>query len=167
MLCNNRSGIHPIRLAKYSNDYFLVECDARTLGGQWTLIQRRQDGTVDFYRTWDEYVLGFGRIEGEFFIGLEKLYALTHYDGPQELLVVLRHNQKTRYAKYSNFVIGNADENYALKALGEYSGDAGDSLRYHLKSKFTTKDRDYDSNHTFNCAGRYMGAWWYKNCHRR
>ena len=30
--------------------------------GGWTLIQRRQDGNVNFHRTWDEYVEGFGDV---------------------------------------------------------------------------------------------------------
>ena len=39
---------------------FRVYCDM-TNGG-WTLIQKRQDGSVNFYRPWDEYVAGFGDI---------------------------------------------------------------------------------------------------------
>ena len=39
---------------------FRVYCDM-TNGG-WTLIQRRQDGSVNFHRSWDEYVEGFGDV---------------------------------------------------------------------------------------------------------
>lgn len=48
----------------------------------WTLIQRREDGSVDFYKTWDEYKKGFGHLEGEFWLGLEHIYQLTNQGKP-------------------------------------------------------------------------------------
>lgn len=38
--------------------------------------QKRFDGSVDFYRSWSDYVNGFGSISGEYWLGLEKLYRL-------------------------------------------------------------------------------------------
>ncbi|KNC22450.1 hypothetical protein FF38_06947, partial [Lucilia cuprina] len=148
------------------NDQFLVECDVKTQGGDWLLIQRRQDGSVDFFRNWTEYQKGFGKIDGEFFIGLDKLHALTNNNGPQELLIVLEDKNETRHAKYSHFVVGNESEFYALQHLGVYSGDAGDSLNFHLGYKFSTKDQDNDNRDELNCAEFYTGAWWYNNCHQ-
>jgi hypothetical protein len=39
-----------------------VWCDMSN--GEWRLIQRRQGGSVDFYKDWDEYVDGVGTIIG-------------------------------------------------------------------------------------------------------
>lgn len=36
-----------------------VYCDMATAGGGWTVLQRRQDGTTDFHRTWKEYKMVF------------------------------------------------------------------------------------------------------------
>ena len=41
-------------------------CDTTNGGGGWLVVQRRQDGSVDFNRNWVEYEDGFGKLTGEF-----------------------------------------------------------------------------------------------------
>ncbi|XP_075168559.1 ficolin-2-like [Haematobia irritans] len=128
------------------------------------VIQRRMDGSIDFYRTWDEYKIGFGNSSGEFFIGLEKLHQITT-SRPHELLIVMEDWEgDRRLALYDFFTVGSEAQKYPLLSLGTYSGSAGDALSYHLGQKFSTKDQDNDV-HTTNCAVDYTGAWWHKNCH--
>ncbi|XP_061388848.1 fibrinogen C domain-containing protein 1-like [Musca vetustissima] len=129
------------------------------------IIQRRMDGSEDFYRPWEDYKRGFGNKSGEFFIGLERLHKLTN-SRPYELLVVLEDfDNDRRYAKYDNFVVASEKEKYKLQSLGQYNGTAGDSLTWQLGQKFTTKDQDNDTDNNNNCAQLYTGAWWYRSCH--
>ena len=144
--------------------FFNVYCDMRTDGGGWTVFQRRQDGSVDFYRGWNDYKSGFGQLTAEFWLGNDKIHRLTA-SGPSSLRVELEDWNGVRvYAKYGKFNIGDEQAKYRLE-VGSYSGTAGDSLAYHNNMAFSTKNRDNDSNESSNCAVSWTGAWWYKGCH--
>ena len=134
-----------------------------TDGGGWAVFQRRQDGSVDFFRGWEDYKNGFGDLNGEFWLGLDKIHRLTTASSSHGRQITLRidlgdHEDNKRYAKYSTFQVADSSTNYRLTATG-YSGDAGDSLSYHNGRIFTTKDHDG------GCANQYKGAWWYSSCH--
>ncbi|XP_039252598.2 microfibril-associated glycoprotein 4-like [Styela clava] len=142
-----------------------VFCDLETDGGGWIVFQRRIDGSVDFYRGWDDFVLGFRNKEKEFWLGLETLHKLTSDGRKYELRVDMEdwEGQK-RYAKYSLFKI----ESYAVKyqiGVNGYWGNAGDSFSGTNGKKFTTKNRDLDTHEKVNCAVAHKGAWWYSACH--
>ncbi|EDV59499.2 fibrinogen-like protein 1 [Drosophila erecta] len=158
-------GIHLIHLPGFLP--FLVPCEGQTAAGPgWTCIQRRLDGSVNFYRNWDAYSKGFGKLNGEFFIGLEKLHRLTSSQ-PHELYIsISRFGGETSYAHYDDFLIGSAEEGYELKLLGHYQGNASDAMRTHDKMKFSTYDRDHDAFTHMNCAEHHQGAWWYDFCSR-
>ena len=138
-----------------------------TDGGGWTVFQRRMDGSVDFYRRWDDYVHGFGNTSGEYWLGLSKLHRLANGSVSTQLRVDLRDkDSNSAYASYPIFYIGGSSTDYALHVYGYgYSGTAGDSLTRHNVMKFTTKDNDNDLWSSGNCAIEYHGAWWYYDCH--
>ena len=142
---------------------FNVYCDMRTDGGGWTVFQRRQDDSVDFYRGWNDYKSGFGQLAAEFWLGNDKIHRLTAAR-PSSLRVELEDWNGVRvFAKYSKFKIGVEQVQYRLE-VGSYSGTAGESLTYHNNMAFSTKDRDNDGG-SRNCAVSLTGAWWYKDCY--
>ncbi|XP_076019933.1 angiopoietin-related protein 2a [Genypterus blacodes] len=145
-----------------SNRLMQVWCDQRHDPGGWTVIQRRQDGAVNFFRNWDTYKQGFGNIDGEYWLGLENIYWLTN-QGTYKLLVTLEDwSGRKTYADYASFRVESEANFYTLR-VGQYHGNAGDSLTWHNGKKFTTLDRDHDV-YTGNCAHYQKGGWWYNAC---
>ncbi|XP_019857817.1 PREDICTED: ryncolin-2-like [Amphimedon queenslandica] len=144
---------------------FEVYCDMETDGGRWTVFQRRQDGSVDFYRYWTDYENGFGDLTGEFWLGLSKIHRLTK-EGSNTLRVDLGDFEgNTAYAKYSTFNVSDGSTEYIL-TVGGYSGTAGNSLALHNGWRFSTRDNDNDKYGAgYNCAQYWTGAWWYNDCH--
>ncbi|XP_019853442.1 PREDICTED: fibrinogen C domain-containing protein 1-like isoform X3 [Amphimedon queenslandica] len=156
-----QNGVYPIK--PDNGPAFQVYCDMETDGGGWTVFQRRQDGSVDFYRNWTDYENGFGDLTGEFWLGLSKIHRLTK-EGSNTLRVDLGDFEgNTRYANYSTFNVSDGSTEYTL-TVGGYSGTAGDSLTYNNGWRFTTRDNDNDQNRSINCAQHQAGAWWYNNC---
>lgn len=155
------SGMYLVK-PENSNRLMQVWCDQRHDPGGWTVIQRRVDGSVNFFRNWETYKQGFGNIDGEYFLGLENIYWLTN-QGNYKLLVTLEDwSGRKVFAEYASFRVEPEADFYKLR-IGRYHGNAGDSLTWHNGKQFTTLDRDHDA-YTGNCAHYQKGGWWYNSC---
>ncbi|MEX3983831.1 fibrinogen-related protein [Paraburkholderia sp. EG287A] len=142
---------------------FQVRCDMTRDGGGWTVFQRRYNGGMNFYLGWASYQAGFGTLNGEFWLGLDKLHLLTAT--PRSLRIDLgRYTGDIGYAKYTSFTVGPSSNNYTLTVSG-YTGTVGDSLGPQSGYQYSTYDADHDAS-SANCAQQYQGAWWYSACHQ-
>ncbi|XP_028418001.1 microfibril-associated glycoprotein 4-like [Dendronephthya gigantea] len=145
---------------------FQVWCDMTTNGGGWTVFQRRQDASVDFFRGWSEYKTGFGSLNGNFWLGLENIFRMTKTGNKNLRIDLTDFDDSTAFALYSTFSLASESEGYKLN-IGGFSSEsnAGDSLTStHNGMKFSTKDRDNDRDGG-SCAAHWKGAWWYNRCH--
>ena len=128
-------------------------CDTTTADGGWTVIQRRQDGSVDFNRPWADYEKGFGDLNGEFWYGLKAINCLTQ-TGQWELRVDFSLETNTiSYLHYNNFKVGSTSDEYPLTISGFTGNTTTDpfSTHSHNGRKFSTYDNDNDG-HSANCA---------------
>ena len=111
---------------------FEVFCDQTTAGGGWTVFQKRLDGSVDFYRYWNDCIHSFGNLSGEFWLGLENIHRLTS-DSNNMLRVDLEDFEgNITYALYDMFAVMSEDDKYKL-SYSTYSGD----LIYFITEQFS------------------------------
>ncbi|XP_061186900.1 ficolin-1-like [Saccostrea echinata] len=133
------------------------------------MIQRRADGSVNFYRGWTEYKNGFGDLSSEFWIGLDIIHLLV-MNGFTVLRVELEEGRESAYAEYSSFFVAGEEDNYRIHVSG-YRGTAGDGISCDTTycnndAQFSTHDKDNDNSNSLNNAKRWKGAWWYNHGHR-
>ncbi|KAM6898092.1 microfibril-associated glycoprotein 4-like [Lycodopsis pacificus] len=140
-----------------------VYCDMDSLDGRWTVFQRRMDGSVNFYRPWDQYKVGFGSAAGEYWLGLETLFHLTLRKRYELLVDMEDFSGGKASARYSSFSIDPESFGYTLHVSG-FSDGGADALSTHNGQKFSTFDKDQDEDDR-NCARLYLGAFWYSVCH--
>ncbi|XP_071798853.1 ficolin-3-like [Asterias amurensis] len=165
---HTENGIFTIFPAGFS-DGLRVYCDMETDGGGWIVIQRRQDGSVDFYRNWVDYRVGFGDLDGEFWLGNDNLRNLTESVGMWQLRFDLENwfGEKA-WSGYEGFRISGENFQLNVDSYNERS-TAGDSVidvgeKYTIDGMmFSTKDKQND-NYEPGCAVNYHGAWWYNAC---
>ena len=94
-----------------------TRCDMETDGGGWIVIQRRiANGTVNFTRNWEDYVNGFGDLDGKFWIGLNNIYQLTNQQEMELQLSVWNNSETSITWNYQTFLISDSesDDKYIL-----------------------------------------------------
>ena len=145
-----------------------VYCDQNTIdGGGWTVFQRRRDGSVNFYRNWEDYKLGFGQLQNEFWLGNNNLFTLSLQGlfpkGNELRIDMVNRKGIHRYAKYEKFPVGNEHTRY-LMHVSHHSGTATsvNSFEYQSGMKFSTFDFDNDLSPN-NDGHTYKSGWWFTN----
>ncbi|XP_030838030.1 ryncolin-3 [Strongylocentrotus purpuratus] len=140
-------------------------CDMTTEDGGWTVIQRRQNGTTNFYRGWDDYSKGFGYLDADFWIGNTMIHSITSQTRFMIRFEFTDWDDQLGYAEYNGFRINDESDNFRL-ILGQYmGGNAGDSMTYHNNTQFSTRDRDHDVS-IGNCAFLRQAGYWFRGCNK-
>lgn len=171
------NGVYLIK-PEYAPHPFRVECEFES-DKAWTLIQKRSNGEVDFYRGWNDYKNGFGTIGSEFWLGNEKIYYLS-VQATYELRIdmwdwedIIR-GTSTQTGNYyqggSSFFFVEDEKNfYKLRVPEDFyayqgQGVGSSGLRLHI-GPFTTFDRKAETLME-NCAIKFHCGWWFRTCVR-
>lgn len=152
----------------------MVYCDMTLLGGGWTIIQRRLNSKLSFNRNYGSYKNGFGDFTENFWLGLDKISRLTQSadeDAPMEVYFgVEAFFDSSSFARYSQFSVGPEESGYKLKIGGfNTSSNARDSISFNNGQKFSTPDKDQDTQKSYHCSRSlnfdgYNGGWWFRDC---
>ncbi|KAK2860820.1 hypothetical protein Q7C36_004986 [Tachysurus vachellii] len=152
------SGVYPIK--PNGSEPFLVYCDF-TEDGAFTVIQHRQDGSVDFNQSWQRYEDGFGDFKSEFWLGLRKIFSITQ-QGSSLLHMQMENWKEEKHSMELQYMLDGPDYNYTIHLK---VGDPISDTDVPTRLRFSTKDRnDGNSHKTPNCAHDYTGGWWFSAC---
>lgn len=136
---------------------FKVHCE-HGASTSYTMILRRQDGSLSFYQPFQYYQIGFGHSQYEYWAGLNAIYYLT-YTGNTVLTINMQDwHGNNRNVRYSHFSVSPAPY-FQLNIYG-FQGDVPDDLSHNNGANFATYDRP-DPN---QCAAHQKGGWWYNYC---
>ena len=151
-------------------------CDTCLSEGEgWIVVQRRMSNTTTFHdKQWEEYKNGFGDYRYNYWMGLERLHAITS-SGNYELFVGFYDPNVNAggymYATYTTFSVADENQKYRLTITGFESSRStstvADSLmNQHNGKMFSTpgNGNDNDDNSNKNCAqhaGYTYGGWWF------
>ncbi|XP_034104259.2 fibroleukin-like [Drosophila albomicans] len=80
-------------------------------------------------------------------MGLEFIHIITNNQPHVLRIQMWDYAKKTYFAEYDNFVVAGNDENYKLKSLGDYKGNAGDMMRF-------------SENQEFRLCPKLKRGWW-------
>ncbi|XP_070186249.1 ryncolin-1-like isoform X1 [Littorina saxatilis] len=136
---------------------YKVYCRMDSDGTRLYVMTRTTD-TTTFNRDWAAYRDGFGDLDGDNWLGLEKLHVLTAGDQRYRLRVKVDVLNDDNYETYGEFRVGDESENYKL-SVNLNQSDPCFAIRNGLP--FTTTDRDNDEVAGINCARRFGGGWWF------
>nr|AFK11373.1 fibrinogen gamma polypeptide [Callorhinchus milii] len=178
-----KSGLYYIKPDR-TKQQFLVYCEIDSAGRGWTVLQRRLDGSVNFYKNWVQYKEGFGYLSPadrtEFWLGNEKMHLLTmQQHRPYLLKITLKDwSGEESYAFYNGFKVASEEEGYRLIYSFFDRGSAGNAFegfafkedvsdKFYTRingMKFSTADQDNDA-YDGNCALQDTSGWWMNKCH--
>ncbi|KAM9195853.1 angiopoietin-2 isoform 1-T1 [Mergus octosetaceus] len=156
------SGIYTLTVPNTAQEK-KAYCDMETNGGGWTIMQRREDGSVDFHRTWKDYKMGFGDPAGEYWLGNEFVSQLTNQKRYVLKILLKDWEGNEAYSLYDQFYLANEEQKYRIHLKG-LTGTAGKiSSISQPGNDFSTKDADNDKC-ICKCSQMLTGGWWFDAC---
>ncbi|EDS38138.1 salivary secreted angiopoietin [Culex quinquefasciatus] len=155
-----RSGVY--RLRRQDGIVFSAFCEQELFGGGLLVFQSRLDGSVDFNRSWSEFVEGFGDPAGEYWLGLETLHQVA--PNATDLVVAMTNFSDVEvYEQYSRVWFETERTNYRIRIGERGTGTAGDSFYIYYSEDFSTYDH-FSNIAQRACITSLASGFWHHSC---
>ena len=142
--CGDAGATHGVNEMCINGACFNVRCDQLTAGGGWLVSQNRYDGSVNFNRSWSEYVNGFGSPTAEQWLGLKhfksvldlpvlefdlRIEVVSYFETPTSIdNRLLNLNGTNKIAWYHGFRLTGSEYRLIVSSYDELQSNAGDAL---------------------------------------
>ena len=155
-----------ISIPSFSGTYPVISVN------NWMVFQQRIDSSTSFNLGWTSYKSGFGLYNGNYWMGLEKVYQMTKSGTCRARFEILNDLNQWLSMEYGSFYLGSESTSYTIQItgyVGEITNDPMNLIGWwkHNGMAFSTIDRDNDKWVSTSCASTYGGGggWWFNACH--
>lgn len=101
-------------------DIFEVYCELGDLDEKpWLVVFLRKEPRYEYGR-WQDYTQGYNTLSGNYFIGLQRLHAITHRQSHELTVQLAQSNGTQHYMHFEHFAIGDETSIYGVSTLGPY-----------------------------------------------
>ena len=140
-------------------------CDTTTGGGGWIIFNRRLASFAGFERNWEVYKSGFGDLNGDFWMWLDRLVYLCPLEKPCQVRAEWIYNGDTFFVEYNTFSVADESDNYRMvgPTTAGRTGAQWDKLSINNGVPFSTFDNDNDGISGGHCASWGEAGFWYKS----
>lgn len=157
----DRVNCDGVYVVLFQDEAIRVYCEMDD-GGSTVIMRRGQFNDYPltmFNQDWESYRKGFGNIDADFWLGLDKIHQLTRSKNQMLEIDLESFSGEQLTLKFDQFYVDDESNNYKLtigKPAKENSNYASLFLQ-HNGASFATHDR----NNAFKCARKFEAGWWY------
>ena len=154
-------GIYEI----YADSSTMLRVYCEMFKGGWTRIMHRVDNSLQFNKSLNDYIVGFGPLKQNHWLGLRYMRKLIMHKQMSLRIELFNTDDDLSFIEYETFHINPESDGYKLSVGKMIYGDVTEYFgEYHNDLKFSTYDSDNDAD-SANCAAQSGGGWWFKNCY--